>query len=147
MRRRAFLEIVMPPAEIEPESSAATAAQLGEYFGHDLADQPPITMKQLSAMRAYDPTPRLPELAGIPTLVISAHHDPVAPPKLGQALAAAIPGARFTELASASHGVTIQKPELVNEHLRAHIAGAEDGWCTGAGPALPQGIPDEPGRT
>jgi hypothetical protein len=42
------------------------ADRLAPIFGHDLADHPAVVMKQLAAMRAYDATPRLHELAGLP---------------------------------------------------------------------------------
>src|SRR4029450_342481 len=83
MRRRAFLQIVMPPHALgraglagmrgglrppvrarlrrrpEPEGRGAALAPL---CGHDLADQPPVAMKQLAALRAYDATARLQEI-------------------------------------------------------------------------------------
>ena len=82
-------------------------------------------MKQLAALRAFNATGRLQDLSGQPTLVVSPAHDPIAPPQFGRALAAGIPGARYEELADASHGMTIQHPERVNELLRAHITAAE----------------------
>jgi pimeloyl-ACP methyl ester carboxylesterase len=124
-RRRAFLRIVLPPAAVAGADLDALAARLEPLFGHDLADAPPITMRQLGALRAYDATARLAELAGIPTLVASATHDPIAPPRFGRALAAAIPGARFVEHAGASHGVPIHGAEEVNTLLAEHLAAAD----------------------
>lgn len=98
------------------------AEHLAPLFGHDLGDQPPVVDKQLAAMRAYDATPRLRELSGIPTLVVSAAHDHIARPELGRALAAGIPGARYVEFADASHGVTIQSAERINTLLLEHFA-------------------------
>jgi pimeloyl-ACP methyl ester carboxylesterase len=130
MRRRAFLRIVMPPSVLIDDNADALAESLAPIFGHDLADRPPIAMKQLAALRAYDATPRLAELGRFPTLVASAAYDPIAPPRYGCALAEAIPGARYVELADSSHGVTIQRAEEVNalliEHLRS-AEGAHDG--------------------
>jgi pimeloyl-ACP methyl ester carboxylesterase len=120
-RRNAFLRIVMPPS-VTADSAAsrnALAAQLAPIIGHDLADQPPVAMQQLAAMRAYDATPRLSELSGLPVLVISAEHDRIAPPAIGRALAAAIPDARFVMIPDAAHGVTIQRAEAVNQLLTA----------------------------
>jgi len=124
-RRRAFLEMVMPPAALRETDRDRLAAELAPLFGHDLADQPPITLKQLGALRAYDATDRLGEITGIPTLVMSAAHDPIAPPRLGRALAAAIPGARFVEFADASHGLPIQHAGRVNALLVEHLRQAE----------------------
>ena len=121
-RRRAFLEIVMPRAALETSDIPALAAEFAPLFGHDLADQPAISMKQLSAMNRYDAIPRLGELAGLPTLVVSAERDPIARPEIGRVMAAAIPGAKFVEIPDASHGVTLQKPERINALLLEHLA-------------------------
>ena len=123
MRRHAFLQIVMPPEALLRADRDALAEQLAPLFGHDLAVQPPIAMKQLSAMARYDATPRLGELAGLRTLVVSAAHDPIARPEFGRRLAESIPGARFLLIPDASHGVPIQQAERVNELLAAHFDG------------------------
>lgn len=54
MRRRAFLEIVMPPGAVVASQAEELAARLAPLFGHDLAEQPPVAMRQLGALRAYD---------------------------------------------------------------------------------------------
>jgi pimeloyl-ACP methyl ester carboxylesterase len=124
MRRRAFLQIVMPPEALAESDPEKLAEQLAPLFGHDIADQPPIVSAQLAAMRAYNATPRLGELAGMPTLVVSAFHDPIAPPRAGRTLAGGIPGARYVEIPDASHGVPIQSPDQINALLLDHFAGA-----------------------
>jgi pimeloyl-ACP methyl ester carboxylesterase len=126
-RRRAFLRIVLPDAAVRTGDPDVLARELEPLFGHDLADQPPVAMKQLAALRAFDATARLGALADKPTLVVAATHDPIAPPQFGRALAAGIPGARYVEIEDASHGVTIQHAARVNELLRAHITAANAG--------------------
>ena len=111
----------MPPSALEASDTAGLAAKLAPLFGHDLADQPAVSMKQLSAMARYDATSRLGELAGLPTLVVSAEHDRIARPEIGRAMAAAISGARFVEIPGASHGVTILEAERINALLRDHL--------------------------
>jgi pimeloyl-ACP methyl ester carboxylesterase len=121
-RRRAFLRFVMPPDALRnPADTDALAAELAPLFGHDLADQPPVTMKQFGAMKRYDATNRLNELAGLPTLVVSAAHDPIAPPSAGRAIAAGIPGARYVEISDASHGVPIHRADRINALLLEHF--------------------------
>ena len=78
MRRNAFLELIMPARYLQQIDRAALAARLHPLFGHDLAEQPPIVMKQLSAMSKYDAGARLAALASIPTLVVSATEDRIA---------------------------------------------------------------------
>jgi pimeloyl-ACP methyl ester carboxylesterase len=122
-RRKAFLEIVMPRAALAKADHAALASELAPLFGHDLAHQPSVTMKQLAAMARYDATARLPELAGLPALVVSAMHDRLARPDVGRAMAAAIPGARFVEIPDAAHGAAIQHASRINALLMEHFEG------------------------
>lgn len=124
-RRRAFLEIVMPREMLAACDRELLAERLAPLFGHDLADHPPIELEQLGAARAYDCSGRLGELSGLPTLVLSAAHDPISPPSVGRALAAAIPGARFVEWDDASHGAPIQHADRLNALLLEHLGGAE----------------------
>ena len=122
MRRRAFLELVVPADALASLDRDALCERLAALFGHDLADQPPIVMPQIRAMARYDARTRLAQLASIPTLVMSAAHDRIAPPPSGRRLAAAIPGARYIEYADAGHGLPIQHADRVNAELRAHFA-------------------------
>ncbi len=124
-RRLAFLELVLPSGAHAAPNAAAIATDLAPLFGHDLADQPPIVMAQLRAMTAYDATPRLATLAGVPALVVSAQQDRIAPPALGRALASGLPGAEYHELAGAAHGMPISRAAEVNGLLRTHIRRVE----------------------
>ncbi len=121
MRRRAFTELVLAPDNLSNVDRDRWAGQLAPLFGHDLADHPPVVMKQLAAMRAYDATSKLHELAGLPTLVVGARHDRIARREMVQALAAGIPGARLVEIEDAAHGVTIQCAEHSNALLHEHF--------------------------
>lgn len=125
MRRRAFLQLVVPPEIMAARSTATLADELGRLFGRDLAEQPAIIMKQVQAMGRYDAADRLGSLGAVPTLVVSAELDRIARPAFGRQLAAAIPGARFVVLPGAGHGVPILDPRSINDLLRAHLASAE----------------------
>ena len=120
-RRKAFLEMVLPPSTLASSDRERIALDLAPLFGHDLADQPPVSTKQLAAMVRYDASRRLRELEGVPTLVVSAEHDWIAPPSTGQAMAAAIPGARYVEIPDASHGASIQRAARINALLMEHF--------------------------
>ena len=122
MRRHAFLEMVMPRALRETEDLDVWAERMAALFGHDLADTPPVAMRQIGAYRAHDATDRLTELEAIPTLVVSATEDPLSPPALGRALADGIRGARHHVFDGASHGVTITHAAEVNRLLDEHLA-------------------------
>jgi pimeloyl-ACP methyl ester carboxylesterase len=121
MRRRAFLRLVMPAAALAGVDTDAMAERLAPLFGHDLGDSPPVVNAQLAAMRKYSAAPRLGELAGLPTLVLSGAHDPISPPGVSAALTTGIPGARHVAFADASHGLPIQHPDRVNALLLEHF--------------------------
>ena len=112
-------------AYIRAHDGAALARDLGDLFGRDLADQPPIISEQLRAMSGYTALSRLNELSGIPTLVVSARHDPIAPQALGKDIASRIRGARYVEFADASHALPIQLADEVNALLSEHLLAAE----------------------
>ena len=124
MRRRAFVDLVMPPATRGSADIDHLADDLAVLFGRDLADQPSIVMRQLRAMGRFDAFSRLSSLGSTPTLVLSARHDVIARPDLGRQLAEAIPGARLVEVPDAGHGVTIQRADFVNNLLAEHMLGA-----------------------
>jgi pimeloyl-ACP methyl ester carboxylesterase len=123
-RRHAFLRLVLPPSARRGADLDALAASLAPSFGHDLAEQPAVVDAQLRALRGYDARQRIPSLPALPVLVVSAEHDPIAPPRFGRALASAITGAQFACVPDAAHGVTLQRSDEVNALLRTHVAQA-----------------------
>lgn len=125
MRRRAFTQMVLPP-DLQDDRDA-WAERLAPIFGHDFADHPPVVMKQLAAMRAFDATSQLGKLAGLPALVVGARHDLIARPEAVQALVSGLQGCRFIEFEDAAHGVTIQHAARINALLREHLSLAESG--------------------
>jgi len=141
MRRHAFLQLVLPADVLASTDQDALAQQLGELFGHDLAESPPVAMRQFQAMRRADATPFLRELEAIPTLVVNAAHDRIAPPFGGKALAAGLRGARYVEIPDGSHGAPIQHADRINALLLEHLRQAEARWpaaplpSPGTGPA------------
>lgn len=125
MRRRAFLELVMPRAHLDSLADVdGYAAELAPLFGHDLADSPAVAMKQLRALGRFDARDALATLR-VPTLVVAASGDRIARPAFGRELAAIIPGARYVEIDDAGHGVTIHRPADVNRLLGDHLAANE----------------------
>lgn len=131
MRRLAFLEMVSPPDGRSADERHALARSFEPLFGHDLADHPPIVRRQLAAMNSCDLTPRLGELIGMPTLVVTARHDLIAKVSPGKQLAAGIPGARYVEIPNAGHGVTIEQASRVNDLLREHFSLFQGNQLTG----------------
>ncbi len=125
MRRRAFTELVLPKNLLTGTDRDAWADKLAPVFGHDLADHPPVVIKQLAAMRAYDATPQLHNLAGLPTLVVGARYDRIARPEVVRALATSVVGSRLVEFDEAAHGITIQCADRINALLTEHFSISE----------------------
>lgn len=124
MRRNAFMELVLAPGQ-KKRQAPGLAGRLARIFGHDIADLPPISDTQLAAMAAQDVTAKLNELAGIPTLVISGEKDLIARPDSGKAIARGIPGARYIEIAGASHAFPIIEVQRCADLILEHLAAAE----------------------
>ncbi len=103
------------------ESSGAGAAHI---VGHSLGGMVAMN-EQPRALRAADLTPHLARLAAVPTLVVSAPHDRIAPTALGRAIVAAIPNASYAEMQGASHGLPITHPEPTCALLREHFAAVD----------------------
>lgn len=53
-RHLAFLSMIASPATVASLDLDREMVRLAEIFGHDLADQPPIVMRQLRAMARFD---------------------------------------------------------------------------------------------
>jgi YbgC/YbaW family acyl-CoA thioester hydrolase len=65
----------------------------------------------LAAMRDRpDSSPLLPELAGLPTLVVVGEEDELTPPETARALADRIPGARLVTVAGSGHLPPVERP-------------------------------------
>jgi pimeloyl-ACP methyl ester carboxylesterase len=132
MRRRAFLEMLFPVAYLQGQQCEELAERLAPTIGRDLADQPPVLVRQLNAMRRYNQAASLGRLSSIPTLIASGSLDPIARPEYGRRLQAQIPNSRYVELPGLSHGMTLQSPELINPLLSSHFLAAD---------AVGQGVP------
>lgn len=125
MRRRAFLRMVFSQDYLNSLAIDDFAAKMAPVMGRDLAEQPPILMRQLKAMGAHDASAQLHTFASIPTLVVSAEHDPIALPQYGRRLAQLIPGSRYHEIPNASHAIPLQDPAQINALLHTHILQSE----------------------
>jgi len=116
MRRRAFFEMVSPRAlhSVNPE---AEMDRLEAVFGRRLTAIPSVAFRQVAALRAHDIWDQLEALRHIPSLVVSATEDPLAPPTEGAALAGTL-GAHFEEVGG-SHAVVVQDAARINGLLRS----------------------------
>jgi pimeloyl-ACP methyl ester carboxylesterase len=67
-----------------------------------------------------DSTPLLGRIR-VPTLVLVGEHDVLSPPSEMQALAGAIPGARFVVIPQAGHMAPLEQPAAVNGAIRQFL--------------------------
>lgn len=79
-------------------------------------------LKALEAAESFD---RSREIAAIrcPTLLVYATQDRLAPPKLGEQVAARIPGARLALIPDAGHLMNIEAPAAFNQRVGEFLAG------------------------
>lgn len=76
----------------------------------------------LVALQAMDFRAGLARVA-VPTTVVVGSRDLLTPPRLGRAIAAAIPGARIVEVAGAGHMLPYEEPDLLAELILAATGG------------------------
>jgi pimeloyl-ACP methyl ester carboxylesterase len=79
----------------------------------------------IAAMRAVTAFTDFPDFAtiGVPTLVLTASEDRVAPPAHARLMAERIPGARLVEIAGTGHISNIEAPEAFNAALGDFLGG------------------------
>ncbi len=128
MRRRAFFEMVSDPS-ISPKEKEMAA--LEEVFGRPLHRVPPGTMAQVWALSRADLREELSNLS-IPTFVLSAEQDKVAPSSQGKMIAGVL-GGRYVEV-KGGHACTVQQSREINELLSGFWRAPEDFICLSSEP-------------
>jgi pimeloyl-ACP methyl ester carboxylesterase len=73
---------------------------------------------QVDACRSHDTAERLAEVS-VPTLVLAGEYDVILPPRCGEAVAEAIPGARFEVMAEQAHQPFQEIPDEFNARVDA----------------------------
>ncbi|HEV7865323.1 MAG TPA: alpha/beta fold hydrolase [Acidimicrobiia bacterium] len=73
-----------------------------------------LRVQFLTALQAMDLRPGLGGVA-VPTTVVVGSRDLLTPPRLGRAIAAAVPGARLVEVPGAGHMLPYEEPDLLAE--------------------------------
>jgi len=122
-RIRAMAELLFPSDFL----ANADRTWLDEVMEADYGRPPSADGRrgQLAAVRAHDTRDRLPELGGLPTLVVRPGSDILVPPSASDFLHATIPGAELLHLPHAGHGVIRQTPDALNAALLTHLAAAD----------------------
>lgn len=99
----------------------ANRRNLRHYVEYNPTPQEPAAfVRQVDASLTHDTRDRLPQMRA-PTLVIAGAEDALVSPYLVRELAAAIPGARYVELAGVGHSVNIEGRAPFNQLLREFL--------------------------
>lgn len=105
----AVAEVLLP--KLLADAGAAGSSVAARVRNMILATPVAGMVGALGAMRDRpDSTALLPTLAGIPTLIVVGDADQITPPDEAQAMAEAIPGARFAVIAGAGHVPPLEQP-------------------------------------
>ena len=118
--------------------AAFADAQMERWFSPDFRAARPDAVRIMRAMLVRQPTEgylgsvaalRDADLTdeaggiGVPTLCLAGSEDASTPPEAVRALAAAIPGARYAEVAGAGHLPCIEAPQAMADLIAAHLRG------------------------
>lgn len=120
-RRKPLLE-GQTPAQLAPVlvetlvGPNATAEQRTELTASLAALHTDSYLKTLEAVTRFTGFPDFADIA-VPVQVITGSEDRVAPPHIARAMAAAIPSARFAEIAGAGHISNVEAPEAFDAIL------------------------------
>jgi 3-oxoadipate enol-lactonase len=124
----------------EQGAEAIAEAMLGRILGPTTQADAPATVDRVRALMAASPvaglvgalaamrersdsTALLPELDGLPTLVIVGDEDELTPPTQARAMADAIPGASLVVIRTAGHLPTVERPVETTDAIVAFLEG------------------------
>jgi pimeloyl-ACP methyl ester carboxylesterase len=86
----------------------------------------------LPAVLDHDKLAALPTLKDIPVLIVAGAKDLITPVAMSRAMSRALPSAELVVLPDAGHMAVLERPALVNLHLRALVARARKALATAA---------------
>jgi len=109
----------LAPELLGPNASAWAAEQVMDSLRRIRAD----SYERIIRARMRASGLLAPQTVAVPTLVLAAGQDRVAPADHMRELAALIPSARFVLVPDAGHLVNLEKPERFNEELSTFLAG------------------------
>jgi len=116
-RRKSFLEMIWSKKGLEKNCLIKLHDKISSLIGRDLANQPPILMKQIMALKQHDYIFYSASLTKIPTLILTSKNDPIAKPEYSQKIAEFLPHATYKEFELGSHAIPIEYSELINNEL------------------------------
>lgn len=112
----------MLPKLLAP-STATTRPELVDSLRQTILATAPATLAAaLRGLAARDDFSGLLAQVAVPALVLCGTHDAISPPAEMRGIAAAVPSARFVEIADAGHMSVLENPAAVNAAIREFLA-------------------------
>ena len=106
-----------PPVPLERTVAASVSPEVLDFLRDRAMSAPPKTIyADFQANNKFDAMERLKSIS-VPTLVIGADEDRMAPPKFSEFLAQRIPGARLVILSSCGHYPQVEREAEFNQAL------------------------------
>ncbi len=102
---------------LSPKTDPALVQPLWE---NDQNTSPQVSFDDFEACDRFDVRDRLSEIK-VPVLVVSGQDDQLTPPKYAEYLAEKIAGAKRAHVMDAGHLLPVEKPEELNQALRAFL--------------------------
>ncbi|OQY81007.1 MAG: hypothetical protein B6D42_11970 [Anaerolineae bacterium UTCFX5] len=115
---------ILRRAEHDPDSLDAFLLDYlwaGDPSKRGPRQRPAVVARDYLAANAFDARPWL-DAIRMPTLVLCGTADRMTPPKLSEAIAAAIPGAELHLIEGAGHMLQLERPTAVAEYLTGWVA-------------------------
>ena len=112
-----LMPVLIHPARLADEVLVETVLRMGEDTGVET-----FRRQQTALMARPDSRPLLPSIR-CPTLVLVGREDALTPPDLSREIADGIPGSRLEIVPDCGHLSTLERPQAVNDALRAWLAG------------------------
>lgn len=101
-------------------SDKCDPAKLAEVIADAEKSRPEITFSDFTACNTFDVTERLGEIK-VPLLVLTAEEDKLSPVKYGKFIHERVTGSTFLTIPGAGHFSPVEKPDEVNEAIRAFV--------------------------
>lgn len=134
-----ILAEVMLPRLLRPDPQLEVAARVRKMMARAT---PRAVILGLEALRERADSTDLLATIPCPTLVLAGESDPLTPAAEGEAMAAAIPGARFVTIPGAGHLSNLEQPDAFNLSIEAFLEEAFEAFDARSG-STPSGSENE----
>jgi pimeloyl-ACP methyl ester carboxylesterase len=113
-----LMTLLIHPKRLGDRRLATIVGAMAERVGRKA-----FRLQQQASLARPDGRPGLASI-GCPTLLLCGRQDQLAPPRLNEEMAAAIPGARLVIIEDCGHLAPLEQPEVVTAALRLWLAAA-----------------------